>query len=397
MRRLFYLLGTSLVIMAIYATFFAPKTYLLSPLCTPSAEAPEQCLHSRSSLKDPPSPTYLILGFAPYWNLKKITPESLKSITHFAYFNLHLKDDGSLYTHVKRSEQDPGYTNYLRLLAGTIDYAHKPLIITFMPESQSALTGSLSSPTRRGQTISTILDVVKATKANGINIDYEPLGDISPTTQSNFTLFIQELHQKLQTVSSPNPTPILTISTYASAAIKPRLWDLRALAPITDYFVVMTYDYTMPNSTSSGPNSPLRGSGDNFEHDIIKNIAEFTTIVDSRKIILGIPFYGYEWDTVDATKYSPATSKGSTASLERIQAMIDDKTLELLWDRNTLTPYGVSTASSQTTQIYFENATSLRLKLEFVRSANLGGIALWALGYEGNVPWLWPTINALNK
>ena len=159
----------------------------------------------------------------------------------------------------------------------------------------------------------------------------------------------------------------------------------------------MTYDYTMPGSNSAGPNSPLRGSGDLFEHDIIKNIAEITKVTPANKILLGIPFYGYEWETLDSSKYSPTDSKGSVASLERVQSMLDDKTLELIWDRNSLTPYAISTSSGKFSQIYFENATSIRLKLEFVKSAGLGGIAIWALGYEGNNSWVWPLIHTLTE
>lgn len=385
MKKLLIFLGVLLTIFAIYVTFFSPDPSLHSPL---SSQSSPSISHLSPS-------TYIVLGFAPYWNLKKITSESLAEITHFAYFNLHLNGDGSLYSHVNRKEQDPGYTNFNRLIAGNVNYGKKPLILTFMPESQAALANSVSSSQNRQKTIQTIIKTMTDSHSTGVNIDYEPLGDISPSLRNNFTLFIKELRSSLDSNIS-NLSPILTISTYASAASKPRLWDLSALAPHTDYFVIMAYDYTMPTALSAGPNSPLRGSGDLFEHDIIKNIAEITKLVPSKKILLGIPLYGYEWDTIDESKYSPATSRGSVASLERIQKMLDDQTLSLLWDRNTLTPYGVATTSGQTSQIYFENETSIRLKLQFVKSANLGGIALWALGYEGSSNWLWPTIHSLN-
>jgi spore germination protein YaaH len=390
MKKILVLFGICLISLAIYVTFFAPKADLISPLCTSSASAPEKCLQTRSSLGDT-SPSYIILGFAPYWNLRKLSPESLESITHFAYFNLHLNGDGSLYTNANRREEDPAYTNYKRLVAGIIDYQNKPLILTFMPESQSALAESISSSINRQNTINTILATLEESKAMGVNIDYEPLGDISPLIRNNFSLFIQEL--RAQTIKENKQ---VSISIYGSSAIRPRLWDLSSLAEHVDYFVVMTYDYTMPGSNSAGPNAPLRGSGNQFEHDVIKNIAEITKLVPSKKILLGIPFYGYEWDTIDESKYSPVESKGSVASLERIDSLLNEKTLELIWDRNTLTPYGISTESGQTSQIYFENETSIRLKMEFVKSANLGGIAIWALGYEGSNSWVWPTINKLN-
>jgi spore germination protein YaaH len=381
MKIFFTLLGSVLIGLAIYVTFFTPDLVPVSPLGDPFI----------SNTQVLPAQSYVVMGFAPYWNLKKLSPESLENITHFAYFNLHLNGDGSLYTRVNRREEDPAYTNYKRLINGSIYYGSKPLILTFMPESQQALADSISTNTARQSTIATILATIRESGATGVNIDYEPLGDITPDLRNNFTLFIEELR-----INLPKDLE-LSLSIYASSASRPRLWDLSALAPHTTYFVVMTYDYTMPGNAAAGPNSPLRGSGDQFEHDIIKNIAEITQVVPSRKILLGIPFYGYEWDTVNDSKYAQTETKGSVASLERIQTMLDEKTLELIWDRNTLTPYGISSDSGKISQIYFENDTSIRLKLDFVKSSNLGGIAIWALGYEGNNTWVWPTIKSLNQ
>lgn len=381
MKKALYFLGFILTILAILATIFSPTTLPISPLGV---------LISPQKNNEHKKKEYVILGFAPYWNLKKLTPESLDSITHFAYFHLLINGDGSIYKKNRDKTEDPGFTNYKRLIEGSINHGNKPLIITVMPESQTALSNSISSDLNRQKTISTISNIISESNASGINIDYEPTDNVSQTIRDNFTIFIKQLRAKL-------PNSQISISTYASAASRPKIWDLALLAPLTDYFVIMTYDYTMPKSESAGPNSPLRGSGDLFDHDIIKNIAEITKLVPSNKILLGIPFYGYEWNTIDSSKYSRTEAKGSVASLERIQKMIDDKTLELIWDRNSLTPYGVASDSGQISQIYFENETSIRLKLEFVKSAGLGGIAIWALGYEGLNSWTWPTINKLNN
>lgn len=382
MRTKLLFLGGALSVLAALATFLSPSSPPLSPLASSSP----------TNVSNLESNRYIILGFVPYWNLKKIVPASLETITHLAYFNLHLNSDGSLYTKVNRREEDPGYTNYKRLLARTIDIGTKPLILTFMPNSQDALSSILTSSRTRKNTISTILALLQQSSASGVNIDFEPTGDIPLALRSSFTLFIQELSQQL-TMNHQS----LSISIYPSAAARPRLWNLAELGSFADYFVVMTYDYTMPASTLAGPNSPLRGAGTLFEHDIVKNISEISRLVPARKLLLGIPLYGYEWNTVDSSKYSPAESRGSVASLERIDKMLNDKTLELVWDRNSLTPYGVASTDGQVSQIYFENETSIRLKLDFVKSAGLGGIAIWALGYEGNNTWLWPTLHSLTK
>lgn len=380
MKTKLYYLGGALAILALAVTFFSPSPIPLSPLAS-SSPHPLTINHSTS---------FIVMGFAPYWNLKKLNPDSLSALTHFAYFALHLNKDGTLYTRVNRREEDPGFTNYKRLLSRTFNLGNTPLVLTFMPESQAALESILGNPTTQKTTISSIQQSVQDSGAVGVNIDFEPLGDTPPSQKAAYTQFIQSLRVAL-------PLQQLSISVYPSAAVRPRIWDLAALSPHLNYIVVMTYDYTMPNSNTTGPNSPLRGSGTLFEHDIIKNIAEISALVPSRQILLGIPLYGYEWETVDTTKYSPTNERAAVASLERIQTMLDEQTLELLWDRNTLTPYGISSDSGQISQVYFENSTSISLKLDFVKSANLGGIAIWALGYEGNVNWLWPLIAKLNQ
>lgn len=360
--------------------------YLALPPATPLSPRPELPLPPEAT----PSRNYLILGFAPYWNLKKITPASLDHLTHFAYFALYLDRVGHVQTHVNRRELEPGYLNYTRLLKSSP--TSKPLTLTFMPQDQDALEAILTSPALQAVALDTIADKLKESGATGLNLDFEPLGDTPPSLKNAYTSFVKLLASRLKSQNI-----LLTVSVYASAATRPRIWDLPALAQVVDYFVVMTYDYTMPVTDKSGPNSPLRGSGQLFEHDVVSNIAALTQLVDSRKILLGIPFYGYEWDTVDTTKYSETLGRGSVASLERINQMIDAKTLELVWDRNTLTPYGIASDSGQTSQIYFENNTSIGLKLSFVKAADLGGIAIWALGYEGNNPSLWQTISSLNR
>ena len=358
-------------------------TYLLLPPQTPisplGSNTPSPPLNQESK--------FIVLGFAPYWNMKKLSTESLESITHLAYFALHLRGTGDVYTKVNSREEDPGYTNYKRLLNSD---GYKNLILTFMQEDDDALVTMLNSQTSRANAIANILKTLSESKGVGVNIDLEPIGPVSETLRNNFTLFIQELHPKLTKEGK-----LLTISIYPSAASKVRLWNLEELAPLTNYFVVMTYDYTMPKSERAGPNSPLRDFSGEFEHSIIKNLGELTKAIPANKLLLGIPLYGYQWDTLDSSKYSATTSRGVTASLERIEEMLNKQILELVWDRNSLTPYGISTESGSPSQIYFENEASIRLKLDLVRSSRLGGIALWALGYDNNVPWLWPTIKEL--
>jgi spore germination protein YaaH len=338
---------------------------------------------------------YVILGFLPYWNIKKVSPQALSYSNRLAFFSLRLDGSGQVMTHVTKREEEPGFTNYKRWLKNPPADNDKTML-TIVQKDQDSLNSLLNSATARKNAIRTISSLLNESHFTGVNIDFEPLGDISAATRNNFTQFMKDLHSSLCPHPGSANCKQITISMYASAASTARLWDLKALPSVTDYFVVMTYDYTMPGNDKSGPNSPLRGAGTLFEHDVITNLAQISQYIPANQILLGIPFYGYEWDTSDTVKYAPAASRGSLASLERIQQLIDENTLELLWDRNSLTPYAVRREDGKVvSQIYFEDINSIKLKLDLVKQAGYGGIAIWALGYEGNNPSLWDTITTM--
>lgn len=384
-------------LLALFAivTISATTIFYLAPAAPPLSP-----LSGNSVLETPdPDNAYIILGFIPYWNLKKFTPSAANTITSAAYFNLLLDEAGNLVKQQNPREEEPGYTNYKRILADSVCLyldtpTCPPLTLTFVQASQDSLISLLSSPAARERAVNTILTELQRSQAVGVNIDFEPLGEISPSLRNSFTVFMTELAATLQ--STPSSPYTLSLSVYPSAASRPRLWDLASLEPVTDLLVVMTYDYTLPTDIKTGPNSPLRGAGTLLEHDIIKNIAEISTYFPPRKILLGIPFYGYEWDTTDSAKYTPTSSRGAVASLERIQTLLDEQVLELLWDRNTLTPYALrrDQAGEIISQIYYEDANSISLKLELVKEVGLGGIAIWAVGYEGQHSKLWEAIDS---
>jgi len=373
-----------LVLIAFFVFLLLPPKLPFSPLSSP--------LPSHST----PLSSYTVLGFLPYWNLKKLSSDSLPALTSLAYFALQLDESGNLVSHLNPREEEPGYTNYKRMTK-CLDPSLSPcpfpsLILTFVSEDSPALSSLLDSPSARQTAIHTILSLITESQSIGVNIDFEPLGSPPPSTRQNFTLFIQELATELM------PRHLhLSVSIYPSAASRLRLWDLSALAPSVDQFVVMTYDYTLPGDDKTGPNAPLRGAGYLFEHDVLTNLAEISKLIPPSIILLGIPLYGYEWKVNDSTKYVATSSRGAVASLARIQELINTNSLEILWDRTTLTPYAIRRENGVVvSQIYYENLDSIKLKLELVKSAGLGGIAFWALGYEGSNPSLWSLISSLN-
>ena len=364
----------------------AGVTYLFLPPTVPASPFS----HSATlQYGDTTKPNYVILGFLPYWNLKKISPTALASVTSIGYFSLRLDAQGNLVTHVNRREEEPGYTNFKHLVAGSV-VIPRPLTLTIAMTDNDALASLLASAVARNAAIQTIIDNAKSARAIGVNIDFEPSGSISQEMRDNFTVFMRELWVVSKRQSNPL---VLSVDIYSISATRARLWDIAGLAPSVDYLVIMAYDYFQPSSSQSGPVAPLRGAPALFNEDVTKNLAETLRYIEPGKVLLGLPFYGYSWPTEDGAKYGSPTGTGSLATLSFIEGSIADHSLSEQWDRDSLTPYAVATVSGHTRQYYFENTTSLGLKLDLIKAAHLGGIAIWALGYEGDNSPLWSTIS----
>lgn len=332
---------------------------------------------------------YLIIGFLPHWNYSKLSDKAVDSITHIAYFSLKVQGSGTIQKLTSPITEEPGYTTYKKLIKTT---TQKPLILVISQANNEEISKLLGNINYQQQAINEIKEIATNINLSGINIDIEPSGGIPPSQRQSFTNFMKNLDNQLKSI---NPDITLSIDIYPTAAIKQRIWDLEKLENSVNYFIVMTYDYHQRSTSYAGPNSPLRGTPLSFDEDIIKNLAEITSIIPPQKIILGIPFYGYEWATTTADKYSQTTS-GAVASLQRIRELLQEKDLEIQWDRNSLTPYIVHEEDGETKQIYFDNAESIALKIDLVKQANLGGIAIWALGYEQQNDPVWQSIRELN-
>ena len=181
------------------------------------------------------------------------------------------------------------------------------------------------------------------------------------------------------------------------------MYDSAPFGKIVDLVIVMAYDFFRPSSLLAGPVAPLRGRCQEptnqvscLDYDIVTSISDINKLVPSYKIILGIPFYGYEWQTVDgAFMARPYPKTGGLATYKRIQSLFSDTSVSSLsasWSDETLTPFLSYSKNGNTYQIYYENEDSLKLKVDFIHQAKLSGLAVWALGYEIPHQNLWQTI-----
>ncbi len=167
------------------------------------------------------------------------------------------------------------------------------------------------------------------------------------------------------------------MAVYASAAGDPGGFaDVAALAPAVDGFFVMAYD--MNSKTQPSATSPLFGAS--FSDELA--LEEFCKVVPPSKVILGVPFYGYDWPTVDGTPASAATGSESPLSYAAIAAAGHPT----FWDPVTDTPWTAYQVGTKWHRTYFDDPTSLALKAQLANFFHIAGVGIWALGMDNNDP-----------
>jgi spore germination protein YaaH len=349
----------------------------------------------------------VIYGFFPYWNVKYANSLNIQNLTHFAYFAIDLNADGTINKKTNSVESEPGWNKLKSSDVSKLLYQSRLLgqktVVTFTAMDPDTIESILSTPTTRATAINSMMSVYQNYRFDDINVDFEYVNTGNSSLRQNFVKFITDLRSVCSTSKSHCQ---IDVDVFASVGEKPRLWDLQTLAPVTDKFIVMAYDFYRATSTQAGPVAPVRGkctdispTDDCITEDIVTDISAISKLIPSEKIILGIPFYGYEWQTA-STNFLANTypGTGSLASYQRIQSLFQDtsiSTISALWSSSTLSPYIVYEKNNKIYQVHFEDAQSLEQKIKLVESADLGGIAIWSLGYEGNSSDLWTPIETL--
>jgi spore germination protein YaaH len=348
-------------------------------------------------VKPPTKP--IVYGFLPYWNITKATIQP--ELTHLAYFGLTVGGDGQIIItqdgnaepgfHKLQSEEWLSLSQQMRTQKGQVE-------IVIAQFSADAITSLLGSSVAQEKFLTSLDSILLAYPVSGINIDFEYVGDVSPKLRAEFTDFMKNLKshldQKYRHIT-------LSIDVYASAAAQPQLWDISALTQSVDYFIIMAYDFHRRSSPVAGPVAPLFGGTQYWDSDINQYLKSFLSLVSPRQILLGVPFYGYEWQTTSQNAQATTfPDTGATASYERVQTILTNKTkLKATdnWHEMALAPFITYTEDGNNYVLYYENARSLVYKLEYAKQLNLAGIAIWALGYEGKLEPLEQFQKTLNR
>lgn len=327
-----------------------------------------------------------IIGFQPFWLLQKSDKPYEKYINTFTYFGLSLNSDGTIVKLVNPKEEEPGWTtlksDQFQEKLTQVKENNLKLSLLVHNSNEASISALLKNPEKHAQNL--IGDIAPIMQKYGfvdLNLDIESFNQASESAQKQYTAFVREVKSEM----IKNSLGTLTVEITPISLVKPRLTNVEEIGKIADNLVLMAYDFHYIYSYLSGPVAPIGGVGNVREYDVETALKETLKVVSPEKIILGIPLYGYEWETIDDKPGAPTIpGGGATASNRRITELLAscDNCIKA-FDENSKQACVIFPEGDYYHQIYYEDETSIKEKLKLAEEHKIGGVALWALGYEG--------------
>jgi hypothetical protein len=310
-----------------------------------------------------------IFGYAPYWTLPQSSGFDVRDLTTLAYFSVDANGNGTL------DQSGSGWNGYeSQDLVNLVTRSHAAgarVVLTVTCFSQTSLDAITSDPEAGGRLSTALIAALSAKNLDGVNFDFEGEGSAD---QAGLTRLITQVSGALH---AANPHWQVTMATYASAAGDANgFYNVAALAPALDGFFVMAYD--MNDRSAPSATAPLVGGG----YNDTEALQQFTEVVPPKKVILGVPYYGYDWPTTDGSKSAQATGGESPLS----DGVIAASGHPTYWDPATETAWTSYQVGSQWHETYFDDPTSLAMKAQLAASFHIAGLGIWALGMDGNDP-----------
>ncbi len=335
---------------------------------------------------------YQVYGYAPYWTFNKLDNVDFSTLTTLAYFGVPIDSEGNLV------KEDPGYVTFMSDRATqTFKKAHAAgtkvnLTVTLMENEK--ILAFLDSEAAQQNAINQIVSEVKNRGIDGVSIDIEYAGNPGKSYRKAYTAFVKTLSERIHT---DIPKSQVTVAVYALSAKNPQLYDIGALSQSADQIFMMAYDFAAAGSDTAAPTAPLYGYKEGkYPYDIATAVQDFLSVTPSEKLILGVPYYGYNYHVVspeinsETYSYVGSDVQTYTATQEDVTPS-EAETYRDGWDNEGKINWKAYYDNDNETwrMIFTEDAKSLGLKYDFAKENQLAGVGIWALGFDHGRTELW--------
>lgn len=227
----------------------------------------------------------------------------------------------------------------------------------------------LSSTAKRQKLVNGITTTAVNLGLDGINIDFE---QVAQKTGVHYVQFLREM-----SVACRRSGLVLSVDNYVPFHFNEH-YRLDIQGEVADYVIIMGYDEHWHGSGDPGSVASI----DYVTNGITKTVSE----VPAEKVVNALPLYTIVW-TTDGTAVTD-----EYLTMNNLADFLNQVGAEPQWDETTCQNYLEWQSGAGLKQVWIEDADSIRVKLNVMSTNQIGGVAVWRLGY--GTPAVWELINA---
>ncbi|WP_110291289.1 glycoside hydrolase family 18 protein [Lachnotalea glycerini] len=236
------------------------------------------------------------------------------------------------------------------------------------------------------------VDFINKYGFDGIDIDWEypvsgglATNKTRPADKKNFTLLLQKIREKLdERGTKDNKHYLLSIAGSSDASYLNNV-ELSKIASYIDYATIMTYDMHGMWDNYTDLHSPLYSNTDTspqYKASIDSAVNSWiNNAFPSNKLVLGIPFYGYIYSSVNNSNQGLYQSFGGSNSIS-YQLIKQNYLNKSGYTRYFHSQSKVPWLFNGSVFISYEDTESISYKMDYIKSKNLGGAMAWELSQD---------------
>ncbi|GAA3955164.1 hypothetical protein GO495_28295 [Chitinophaga oryziterrae] len=223
--------------------------------------------------------------------------------------------------------------------------------------------------------IDSLLPVMQQHNVGGINIWF---GELPHHDREAFTRFVSLMVHYLRRDNNRRYQISVTIPSNDNELA----YDLRAMDTLVDHFII---DFTQPDKKTAGATAPLKGNAARALQPVIARYLNLN--IAPRKFIALLSYQGTIWKV---GRNGVANSYGGTISYNDIKKRFPSDTAVFYDEVAAAAILEEKKDNGEvSSQIWFDDATTLDIKYDYIKGQGLGGVAIWPLGADDGYSELW--------
>ncbi|OPJ61169.1 LysM peptidoglycan-binding domain-containing protein [Clostridium oryzae] len=219
--------------------------------------------------------------------------------------------------------------------------------------------------------INNILSTIQSKGYYGVIIDFER---ISPQNREAYNSFLRKVVARL------NPRYLVaTALAPKTYDIREGAWhgahDYRAHGEIVNFVIIMTYEW----GWSGGPPMAVAPIS-----EVRKVLNYALSVIPAKKIMMGMPLYGYDW----TLPYTPGGEFAKAIGFLEAVRIAANNGAAISYNTKYASPhFKYYDRARNEHEVWFEDARSLFQKYLLVNELGLRGVSYWSLGNPAPMNW----------